>query len=252
MRQLPPKPADGKPLIALLRQPMPSLEAHEDSVLRALYSMAHQRDSETASHTTRMAHYSAAIARGYGVCPRLCDLILLAAPLHDIGKVGIPDAILLKPGPLDEAEWAVMKQHPIIGHEILSAYQGAVFAMGAEISLAHHERWDGKGYPQGLAGSSIPLSGRIVAVADVFDALTTARPYKDAWSCSEAMDYIDRHGGSLFDPEIVQVLRGTFDVILGVKARFQGKACPSGASAAREHGVPAHASGATAWSFMMS
>jgi putative two-component system response regulator len=199
-----------------------------------------------------MAHYSATIARGYGVCPRLCDLILLAAPLHDLGKVGIPDAILRKPGPLDESEWAIMKRHPIIGHEILTAYQGAVFAMGAEISLSHHERWDGKGYPQGLAGTSIPLSGRIVAVADVFDALTTARPYKDAWSCSDAMDYIDRHCGSLFDSEIVQVLHSSLDVILSVKSRIQGEASRAGALAAREQPVPAHESGATAWSFMTS
>jgi putative two-component system response regulator len=221
-------------------------------VLRALYAMAHQRDSETASHTTRMAHYSAAIARGYGVCPGLCDLILLAAPLHDLGKVGIPDTILFKPGPLDESEWAVMKQHPVIGHEILGAYQGAVFSMGAEISLSHHERWDGKGYPRGLAGSSIPLSGRIVAVADVFDALTTARPYKDAWPCGEAMDYIERHGGSVFDPEIVEVLRGSFDVILAARARFQAHACRGGASAAPERGAPDHTSATTVLNLMTS
>ncbi len=196
-------------------------QAQEASVLRCLHSLAYRRDSETAWHTMRMARYAAALAAGHGVDAKLQDLILLAAPLHDIGKLGTPDAILLKRGPLTEAEWVVMKQHTILGHDILSGLEGAVFAMGAEISLSHHERWDGSGYPHGLTGSSIPLAGRIVAVADVFDALTSARPYKAAWSCDEALGYISRNAGSLFDPEIVQVLHDRLDAILCIKARFR-------------------------------
>jgi len=246
MRQLPSTLSDGKPALAPGHQHSHPLQAHENSILRCLYSLAHLRNSETAWHMTRMAHYSATIAHGYGVGAKLRDLILLAAPLHDIGKIGIPDAVLLKAGSLTEEEWGVMRKHPVIGHEILSGHQGAVFEMGAEISLSHHERWDGSGYPHGLAGTSIPLSGRIVAVADVFDALTTARPYKEAWSCSAALEYIGRHGGSLFDPEIVQVLRAEFDAILRVKERFHGESCNTDTSAARAHWVSPHPSDAAA------
>lgn len=133
-------------------------------------------------------------------------MIELAAPLHDIGKIAIPDSVLLKPGPLDDDELAKMREHPRIGHELLSDSQNRFIQMGATIALRHQERYDGSGYPDGLAGDQIPIEARIVAVADVFDALVSKRPYKRAWTIDEALDYIGRNSGSLFDPACVAAL----------------------------------------------
>ena len=129
-----------------------------------------------------------------------------AAPLHDIGKIGIPDAVLLKRGSLTDDEFAVMRRHPLIGYEILRDSQSRFVQMGALIALRHHERWDGSGYPDGLMGDETPLAARIVAVADVFDALTTERPYQHAWNPEEAFDYMAAHRGTLFDPSCVDAL----------------------------------------------
>ena len=133
-------------------------------------------------------------------------IIELAAPLHDIGKIAIPDAVLMKPGPLDEQERARMKQHPRIGYQLLQDSQNRFIQVGALVALRHHERYDGKGYPDGLAGEDIPLEARIVTVADIFDALISRRPYKEAWSIARALEYIGEQSGQMLDPRCVSAL----------------------------------------------
>src|SRR6185436_14451599 len=136
------------------------------------------------------------------------ETVELAAPLHDIGKIGIPDQILLKPKALEESEWQVMRRHPVIGHEILKGSASKYVRMGALIALGHHEKYDGSGYPNGLVGDHIPLCARIVAVADVYDALTSVRPYKSAWPSEQAFDYLRSQGGRHFDPRMVETFVG--------------------------------------------
>lgn len=148
-------------------------------------------------------------------------ILLEAAPMHDVGKVGIPDSILLKPGRLDEDEFAIMKQHSTIGHQILSGSDSSLLQMAAEIALSHHEKFDGSGYPAGLAGTSIPLPGRIVAVADVFDALTSARPYKKAWEMEQAVAFLKDNRNSHFDPDCVDALLGRLTEVEEIRRRFQ-------------------------------
>lgn len=194
--------------------------AREHELVVRLSRAAEFRDPETGSHIQRMAHYSALIARGLGLEPDLCDMILRAAPMHDVGKLGIPDGILLKPGRLDENEFEVMKRHASIGAAILAGSASQLIALGAEIALTHHEKFDGSGYPQGLAGTDIPLNGRIVAVADVFDALTSARPYKVAWEVERARQFLLDGRGSHFDPECVDTFIAHWDEAIVIKARF--------------------------------
>jgi putative two-component system response regulator len=152
-----------------------------------------------------MAAYSKALALASGLNPEYCKKIELAAPMHDMGKIGIPDSILRKPGKLDADEWVVMKTHSKIGHDILPKSHSPIFRIAAEIALRHHERWDGSGYPDGLAGEVIPISARIVALADVFDALSMKRPYKDAWPIAQVVESIQACSGSHFDPKLVAI-----------------------------------------------
>lgn len=177
-------------------------EREREAVL-CLARAAEHRDPETADHLVRMAQYAKLIAEQLGLAEKEVELLHLAAPMHDVGKIGIPDSILLKPGKLDPDEFDVMKRHTVIGARILSGYHSPLLQVAAAIALAHHERFDGSGYPGGLAGEAIPLVGRITAVADVFDALTTTRPYKRAWPLGEAYDYVTAGAGSHFDPTCV-------------------------------------------------
>lgn len=172
-------------------------------VVRRLGRAAEYRDNETGLHILRMSKIAARLARQAGLSAADCDLVLNAAPMHDIGKIGIADSILRKPGKLDALEWETMKSHTTIGAEILAGHDSDLMHMARDIALCHHERWDGSGYPQGLAGEAIPLSARITAIADVFDALTSERPYKRAWPMAEAMAEISRAAGSHFDPALV-------------------------------------------------
>lgn len=158
-------------------------------IVQRLGRAAEYKDNETGMHVLRMSHYSHALALAMGCAPEWADDLLHAAPMHDVGKIGIPDAVLLKPGPLDDEEWQIMRQHPVIGAEILGEHEGGMLQMARSIALAHHEQWDGSGYPAGLRGTDIPLAARIVAIADVFDALTSVRPYKRAWSVDEALQH---------------------------------------------------------------
>ncbi|MBV9190318.1 MAG: response regulator [Betaproteobacteria bacterium] len=178
-------------------------EREKETLLR-LARAGEFRDEETGYHLIRMSRYSRLIANAIGLDHDEAETIELAAPLHDIGKIGIPDQILLKPAKLDAAEWEVMRRHPVIGHEILKGSASKYVRMGALIALGHHEKYDGSGYPNGLVGDHIPLCARIVAIADVYDALTSVRPYKKAWPSEQALEYVSTQAGKHFDPRLVE------------------------------------------------
>lgn len=179
-------------------------ETRMDVVWR-LARVAEFRDEHTGDHINRMSRYAHVLAKGLNLSKGQCDLVLNTVVLHDIGKVAIPDAILLKPGRLEPAEFEVMKKHTLWGAQMLTGSDSAFLKMAETIALSHHEKFDGSGYPNGLKGDSIPLVGRIAAVADVFDALTSARPYKKAWSIESSLQEIQRLSGTHFDPRMVQV-----------------------------------------------
>ena len=200
---------------------MHEIEQRERETLSRLALAIEHRDNGTGLHLERMARYSGLLADALGLPDDETGVIEAAAPLHDIGKIAIPDAILLKPGLLTEDEFEVMKRHPRFGYEMLKDSNSRFVQYGATIALGHHERWDGTGYPSGVAGETIPLPARIVAVADVFDALTTARPYKQAWSMDEAFGYFRQHAGTHFDPELVARLEARRPQFLEVFQHFQ-------------------------------
>ncbi|MEO6570452.1 MAG: HD domain-containing phosphohydrolase, partial [Ilumatobacteraceae bacterium] len=162
------------------------------------------RDSETGEHTNRVGDLAAEIAHGLGKAPEWCEQLRLAARLHDIGKVAVPDSVLRKTGPLTVEEYEMMKAHTSMGHRILSGNSAPMFQMAAEIAQSHHEWWDGSGYPLGISRQSIALTGRIVGLADVFDALCSKRPYKRAWPVAEAARFVVSGRDHQFDPDIVE------------------------------------------------
>jgi putative two-component system response regulator len=185
---------------------------------------AEYKDEDTGSHIQRMSNYAAVIARNMGLGKKVTESILYATPMHDIGKIGIPDHILLKPGKLDPDEWAVMQQHTIIGARILEGSRTGVIRLGEIVAMTHHEKWDGSGYPRGLKGKKIPLVGRIVAIADVFDALTSKRPYKEAFSLEKSYSIIRQGRGSHFDPAVVDAFFDSEADILKIRETFQDDA----------------------------
>ena len=187
-------------------QGLQEVEQREREMLYRLARAIEYRDSGTGVHLLRMSHYAEVLAEAVGMSEEETEILTLAAPLHDIGKIGVPDAVLLKRGGLTEEEFSVMRRHPLTGFDILRDSQSRFVQMGATIALRHHERWDGSGYPDGLKGEEIPLAARIVTVADVFDALTSERPYKRAWPAEEAFAYIQANSGTLFDPLCVKAL----------------------------------------------
>lgn len=195
--------------------------AREKETINRLMRAAEFRDNETGMHILRMGHFSAEIGRALALPEAECETLLMATPMHDIGKVATPDRILLKPGKLDADEWTVMKQHTIAGYEILKESQSELLQTAAQIALSHHEKFDGNGYPYGLKGDAIPLCGRICAVSDVFDALTSERPYKHAWPVEEAIDEIDRLSGSHFDPQLVEAFHVALPKILDIKQCYR-------------------------------
>lgn len=189
-------------------------------VVQRLGKAAEYRDEETGNHILRMSHVCALLARAMGWDEAQCDLILNASPMHDIGKIGIPDAVLLKPGKFDAEEWEVMKTHATIGARLLDGDNSSLMRMARDIALTHHEKWDGSGYPNGLAAEAIPMVGRIAALADVFDALTSERPYKKAWSVEDAVAHIQQNSGQHFDPALVAVFLQELPGILAIRDRF--------------------------------
>ena len=194
-------------------------KAYLDTI-RRLAIAAEYRDEGTAAHIMRMSNYSAVLAKGYNLPPGQVEIILHASPMHDVGKIGIPDGILLKKGKLEDKEWEIMRQHTIIGARILKDSNSDFLKAGEEIAASHHEKWDGSGYPGGLKGKDIPLYGRICAVADVFDALTTTRPYKEAFSNEAAYDIIRKGRETHFDPEVVDIFFDKIDEIEAVQKKY--------------------------------
>ena len=190
------------------------LSEREEEVIWRLSRAIEFRDGGTGEHISRVATVSQLIAEGLGCDTEFCRTVYLAAPLHDVGKVGIPDAILTKPGRLSEEEMATMREHVLLGQRILAGAESSLMRVAERIVASHHERWDGTGYPCGLSGESIPLEGRIVAVADVFDALCSARPYKKGWPVGDAYDEINRCAGGHFDPRVVDAFNARWSEIL--------------------------------------
>jgi putative two-component system response regulator len=209
-----------------VRERTDELTRSQLEIIRRLGRAAEYRDNETGLHVIRMSHYAHRIARAYGIDESWCECLLNAAPMHDVGKIGIPDSILLKPGPLDAGEWTIMKQHPVIGADIIGEQDSEVMRMSREIALGHHEKWDGSGYPHGRKGNEIPLSARIVAIADVFDALTTERPYKTAWSVEDALAYMVSQSGKHFDPDLFEIFVKLMPAILEIKNTYREEQKP--------------------------
>jgi putative two-component system response regulator len=204
-----------------VRKATAAVLARERETVIRLSKAAEYRDPETGAHILRMAHFSQLIAREMGLPFEDQELLLEAAPMHDIGKVGIADKILLKPGRLDPQEFEIMKQHAVFGYELLKGSSSRVLQAGAEIALGHHEKFDGTGYPAGLKGTNIPMFSRIVAVADVFDALTSERPYKKAWEIEAAVDFLLAGSGHHFDPDCVRGFLNAWDDVLEIRNRYR-------------------------------
>ncbi len=193
-----------------------------DTIFR-LSMAAEFKDEDTGAHIMRMSHYSAAVAREMDLDENTVETILYASPMHDIGKIGIPDQILLKPGKLASHEWEIMKQHAVIGGRILEGSDAEFIRLGEIIALTHHEKWDGNGYPKGLRGNKIPLAGRITAIADVFDALTSKRPYKEPFPLEKSFAIIRDGCGNHFDPNVVEAFFSVEDEILSIKEKYRDR-----------------------------
>jgi putative two-component system response regulator len=189
-------------------------------IIRRLGRAGEYRDNETGMHVLRMSHTARLLALRRGMTEAEGELVLQAAPMHDVGKLGIPDRILLKPGKLTPEEWEIMKQHPAIGAEIVGEHPSALMQTARMVALRHHERWDGSGYPHGLRGDQIPLVARLVAVADVFDALLSARPYKKPWSVAATVGELKAQSGRHFEPESVTALLDILPECLAVRDKY--------------------------------
>ena len=189
-------------------------------IIQRLGMAAEYKDNETGLHVIRMSHYARILALAIGYTESQADELFNAAPMHDVGKIGTPDAILQKRGPLTPEEWVVMRNHATIGAEILGDHPPGMLRLARSVALTHHEKWDGSGYPKGLKGDDIPLEGRIIAIADVFDALTSERPYKKAWTVEAAVELLQREAGKHFDPDLVPAFLSRMPEILEVKQRY--------------------------------
>ena len=194
-------------------------QSYRDAIMM-LGQAGHYNDTDTGAHIWRMAAYARALALACGWDDDSSTRLELAAPMHDTGKLGVPQAILRKPGPLNEEEWIVMRTHPQVGFDILSKSDAPVFKLAAEIALCHHEKWDGSGYPAGLKGKDIPQSARIIAVVDVFDALSMSRRYKEPWPLAKILAHLEAGSGAHFDPELVVLFNGILPEILAIQSRW--------------------------------
>ncbi len=195
-------------------------------IIQRLGRAAEYKDDDTGLHVIRMSKYSRILGVAAGMSDSEADVLLNAAPMHDIGKIGIPDNILKKPGKLTDEEFDIMRGHCVIGAEIIGDDPSELLQMAKVVALTHHEKWDGSGYPNGLAGEDIPRVGRIVAIADVFDALTSVRPYKKAWSVDDAVDLLKTSAGGHFDPQLVSLFVDALPEVLEVMASYSEPAIP--------------------------
>jgi putative two-component system response regulator len=210
----------GDELEELVRQRTEKIRFAQLEIVQRLGRAAEYRDNETGNHVRRMSRACQRLAQEVGCDDSFSDTLLHAALMHDIGKIGIADSVLLKPGKLTPEEFAIMQRHTSIGADILAGGESEVLRLAATVALTHHEKWDGSGYPKGLAGEQIPLVGRIVAICDVFDALTSARPYKTAWSEEDALEFIRQQAGKHFDPELVPAFLRIMPEIRALRERF--------------------------------
>jgi putative two-component system response regulator len=210
----------GLALERLIQQRTRELATSRIEIVRRLGRAAEYRDNETGMHVIRMSVSSRMLALAAGVSEMQADLLLTAAPMHDVGKIGIPDRILLKPGKLDAEERSLMEKHPLIGAEIIGDHDSDLLKMARVVALTHHEKWDGSGYPHGLAGEEIPLEGRIVAIADVFDALTSERPYKHAWKTEDALAYMSGQASAAFDPRLLALFLKLVPEVEAVRRQY--------------------------------
>jgi putative two-component system response regulator len=199
-----------------VRERTADLRDSQLEVVRRLSQAAESRDHDTGVHITRMSRLCSHVALAAGAAPVIAEMLLNAAPMHDVGKIGIPDHILLKPGKLTADEWEIMRSHAAIGAELLAGSRSPVVQMGELIALTHHEKWDGSGYPRGLKGDEIPFVARVTAICDVFDALISTRPYKPPWPLQDALEEVKRGAGSHFDPELVETFVRVFPELVRI------------------------------------
>jgi len=196
------------------------LEETRLEIIRRLGRAGEYRDNETGMHVIRMSKSCQRLALAAGLGEEHAERILQASPMHDVGKIGIPDGILLKPGKLDPEEWEIMKTHAEIGADIMGDFDSPLMRMAGMIAFTHHEKYDGSGYPNGIKGNGIPIEGRIAAICDVFDALTSERPYKEAWSVERAVDLINEESGKHFDPELVRLFNEILPDVLTIREQY--------------------------------
>ncbi|MYM69971.1 response regulator [Pseudoduganella sp. FT55W] len=189
-------------------------------IVQRLGLAAEYKDNETGLHVIRMSHYARILGLAVGMTEAEAEDLLHAAPMHDVGKIGIPDSILRKPAALDPDEWKIMQSHATIGGDIIGKHQHGMLAMAYDVAVTHHEKWDGSGYPNGLTGEEIPLVGRIVAIADVFDALTSARPYKEAWPVEKAVEHMEAQRDKHFEGRLVDLFFKQMPALLEIKERW--------------------------------
>jgi putative two-component system response regulator len=207
----------------MVQQRTHELNATRQEIIHRLSCAAEYRDYETGHHVLRVAHYSRILAQAHGLGERMVETIFTTAPMHDVGKIGISDQLLRKPGALTPTEWAIMRTHCRIGASIIGNHDDELLCNARIVALTHHERWDGTGYPNGLKGEEIPISGRVVAIADVFDALLSERPYKPAFTLEEALTYMEHGDGTHFDPALMATFRRCLPELLEITHKYSDK-----------------------------
>jgi putative two-component system response regulator len=210
----------NRELERMVRERTAELHHTRLEIIKRLGRAAEFRDNETGMHVIRVAHFCRLLGEAVRMNEEDVDLLFNAAPMHDIGKIGIRDHVLLKPGKLDDDEIKIMRQHVPFGGEIIGEHADRLLSMARLIAMTHHEKWDGTGYHRGLKGEEIPLVGRITSIADVFDALTSVRPYKKAWPVEDAVKLIQREAGTSFDPELVQKFVALLPQILAIREKY--------------------------------
>lgn len=209
-----------KQLEGLVDEKVKELNEVNYEIIKMLGRASDYKDPETGEHIQRTQEYSYILAKAYGLSETQAQLLKKATPMHDIGKIGIPDGILQKPGKLTDEEWHLMKRHPKMGYDIIGPQSSKILKVASKIALEHHEKWNGKGYPKGLKGIDISIEGRIVAIVDVFDALTSVRPYKAAWPLDQAFDLIEKESGEHFDPRLVALFLENKEKIVSIRNKI--------------------------------
>lgn len=211
----------AKELEKKVKERTSELDKATDTLINIMARVSEMRDNDTGKHVIRVGKYARILSEALGLPAHICYLIEKAAPLHDIGKIGIPDHILLKQGKLTDMEWERMRNHAQMGADLLASHGSLMVQLAASIALSHHEHWDGSGYPKQLKAASIPIEGRITAISDVFDALTSQRPYKEAWPVRKAIEYIESKAGTHFDPQLVELFIENIDKIIAIREQYK-------------------------------